>query len=173
MILKERDLEFNFTDAIDALIFDEMQDENASNYHGIGLMPRVDFVVELENAILFVEVKDPSHPLAQELNIQKFHQKLIEGKLAKSFADKYVSTFIYRWAEEKVDKPIHYISLVTLDEELLGNLTDEIKALLPPMNHATPRWKKQFVSNCQVFNIDSWNENFPKWPVTRIPQVVN
>jgi hypothetical protein len=168
VILTERDLEFNFTDAIDVLFFDEMQDENASNYHGIGLMHRVDFVVELENAILFVEVKDPSHPLAEELNIQKFHRKITEGKLAKSFADKYVSTFIYRWSEEKVDKPIHYISLVTLDEELLGNLTDEITTLLPPMNHSVPRWKKQFVNNCQVFNIESWNENFPKWPVRRV-----
>jgi hypothetical protein len=168
VILMERDLEFNFTDALEAIVFDEMEDENLPNYHGIGGMHRVDFIVELKNAILFFEVKDPSNPDATHENVLKFLKKVEEGSLSGTFASKYLDSFIYRWAENKTSKPIHYINLVTLEEELLGNLSDEITAKLPPMNHEVPRWQRQLVNNVQVFNIDSWNENFPKWPVRRV-----
>jgi hypothetical protein len=168
VILIERDLEFNFTDAIDAIVFDEMSDKKLPNYHGIGAMHRVDFIVELEPAILFVEVKDPNNPKAREKQKRKFLREVNEGILSTTFASKYLDSFIYRWAENKTNKPIHYINLVTLEEELLGNLSDEITAKLPPMNHDTPRWQRQVVNNVQVFNIESWNENFPKWPVRRV-----
>lgn len=168
MILMERDLEFNFTDAIEAIVFDEMKDKGLPNYHGIGAMHRVDFVVELDSAILFVEVKDPNNPNAREKQKRKFLKEVDEGILSSTFASKYMDSFIYRWAENKTSKPIHYINLVTLEEELLGNLSDEITAKLPPMNHDIPRWQRQVVNNVQVFNIDSWNASFPKWPVRRI-----
>ncbi len=168
MKLKERDIEFTFSNAIDAIIFDEMKDKSADNYHGVGAMHRVDFVVEFEEAIVFVEVKDPDNPKAKSEGLQKFHDELANDVLAETFVAKYIESFIYRWAEDKLNKPVHYLSLVTMDEELLGNLTDGIMRKMPPMNKAVPRWKRQFVNNCQVFNIDSWNENFPKWPVKRV-----
>lgn len=171
MILKERDLEFNFSNAVDAIVFDEMKNKSAANYHGVAEMHRVDFVVELEENIVFVEVKDPGSPKAREEGLQKFYDELKDGTLAETFVSKYTESFLYRWAEDKLDKPVHYLSLVTLDEELLGNLTDGIVCKMPPMNKSVPRWKKRFVNNCQVFNIDSWNENFPKWPVKRVEAV--
>ena len=58
MKLNERDIEIDFTDAIDAFVFDQMQSDQP-NYHGIGEMHRVDFVVEFVDAIVFVEIKDP------------------------------------------------------------------------------------------------------------------
>lgn len=168
MILTERDLEFNFTDAIDAIVFDEVKDKASPNYHGIGQMHRVDFIVEFETAILFIEVKDPGNPRARIEGLEKFMGELESGILSKTFMAKYIDSFIYRWAENKTDKPIHYINLMTLDEELLSNFSDEIMALLPPMNNNVPRWQKKFVNNVQVFNIESWNVNFPKWPVRRV-----
>ena len=42
MKLRERDIEIDFTSAIDALVFDQMK-RNQPNYHGIGEMCRVDF----------------------------------------------------------------------------------------------------------------------------------
>lgn len=168
MILMERDLEFNFQDALEAIVFDEMTDKDSPNYHGIGAMHRVDFVVELEEAILFVEVKDPSNPNAQPKQQRKFLNKVQDGTLSNDFVSKFMDSFIYRWAENKTGKPIHYISLVTLDEELLSNLSDKIIAKLPPMNHEVPRWKRKLVNNVQVFNIDTWNTCFPKWPVRRV-----
>ncbi len=168
MILSERDLEFSFEDAIDAIVFDEVKNKTLPNYHGVSAMSRVDFVVELPAAILFVEVKDPCNPRAKAKDVNKFKRTVEDGTLSSVFASKFIDTFIYRWAEDKINKPIHYINLVTLEEELLGVLSDEITSKLPPMNHDVPRWQKKLVNNVQVFNIESWNENFPKWPVRRV-----
>jgi len=59
--------------------------------------------------------------------------------------------------------------LVTFeDNELLPNFSDEIAKKLPPMGKSVPRWKRQLVENCQVFNIELWNASFPKWPAARV-----
>lgn len=168
MKLRERDLEIDFTNAIDAIVFDQMKADQPG-YHGIGQMHRVDFVVELEEAILFVEVKDPGNPKAKAEGLAKFHGELQDGTLGDTFAAKFIDTFLYRWAEDCLQKPVHYISLVTLeDNELLPNFSDEIAKKLPPMGKSVPRWKRQLVENCQVFNIELWNASFPKWPAARV-----
>lgn len=171
MKLRERDLEIDFTNAIDAIIFDQMK-ANKPNYHGIGEMHRVDFVVEMTEAILFVEVKDPGNPKAQTEGLEKFYGELKDGTLGDTFAAKFIDTFLYRWAEGLLRKPVHYTSLVTFeDSELLPNFSDEIAKKIPPMGKSMPRWKRQLFENCQVFNIETWNENFPKWPVTRLSTI--
>jgi len=169
MILIEKDLKFNFNNAINAFIFDQM-DESLPNYHAVDEMSRVDFIIELDEAILFVEVKDPDCPDSSAESLARFHTKLQNGKLGDVFASKFIDTFLYRWAEEKLTKPIHYISLVTLDNAQVIQLSDEIVRKLPPLGKTVPRWKKQLFENCQVFNLETWNENFPQWQVTRISQ---
>lgn len=168
MRLRERDLEIDFTDAVDAIVFDQMKPERP-NYHGLAEMHRVDFVVEFEQAIVFVEIKDPGNPKAQAKGLEKFRTELNDGTLSSTFAAKFLDSFLYRWAETRLDKPVHYLNLVTLEAELLPNFSDEIERKLPPMGKAVPRWKRQLAVNCQVFNIETWNENFPKWPVIRLP----
>lgn len=163
----DRDLSFTFGNSIEAFVFDQMN-HDFPNFHGLSTMHRVDFIVELDEAILFVEVKDPSHPMARQEGIQKFMDSLNDGTLSETFAKKFLDSFIYRWAEKKITKPIHYLSLVTLDAELLPNLTDQIINKLPPIGKPIERWKRSILENCQVFNIETWNENFPKWPVSRI-----
>ncbi len=49
---------FDFTDAIDAFIFDE-KNKNKAHYHGLSqAMKAVDIIVELDNDYLFIEIKD-------------------------------------------------------------------------------------------------------------------
>jgi len=167
MKLTENDLEIEFTNAVSGFVFDQMKPKEA-DFHGISQMHRVDFIVELEEAILFIEIKDPGNPKAQAKGLEKFHTELDDGTLSSTFASKFLDSFVYRWAEDQVKKPIHYISLVTLDTALLLNLTDDIIKKLPPMGKPVPRWTRALFESCQVFNIETWNENFPKWPVTRI-----
>ena len=167
MKLKERDIEIDFTNAIDALVFDQMKSDQP-NYHGIGEMHRVDFVVEFDEAIVFVEVKDPANPRAQAKGLEKFQKELNNGTLSATFASKFIDSFFYRWAEDRLSKTIYYLNLVTLEGELLPNLSDEIAGKLSPSGKSSPRWQRHPVQNCQVFNIETWNENFPKWPVTRL-----
>ena len=167
MKLSERNLEIDFTDALNGFVFDQVKPD-LPNFHGISEMHRVDFVVEFEEAIVFVEVKDPDNPKARVEGLAKFHGELEDGTLSDTFAAKFIDTFLYRWAEKEVYKPVHYINLVTLDASLLPNFGDEIAKKLPPMGKTVSRWKRQIVVNCQVFNIETWNENFPKWPVNRL-----
>lgn len=167
MRLRERDLEIRFTDAIDAMVFDQM-DPDQPNYHGIGEMHRVDFIVEFEEAIVFVEIKDPENPNCQPSGLEKFHRKLEDGELSSSFASKFIDSFFYRWAEDRLSKTVHYLSLVSLELEILPNLSDEIARKIPTAGKSCDRWQRHPVRNCQVFNIETWNENFPKWPVTRL-----
>jgi len=172
MKLREGDLEFNFTDAINAIEFDEMRKKNKHlpNYHGIGEMHRVDFIVEVEEAILFIEVKDPDNPKAQQKGLESFFNDLDTGKLSDTFASKFVDSFLFRWAENELEKPIHYVNLVTFDEAQTVVLSDEITKKLPPSGLRSKRWKKSIYENCQVFNLETWNKNFPQWQVTRISQ---
>ena len=172
MKLSEGDLEIDFTDAINGFVFDQMKPE-LPDFHGIAAMHRVDFVVEVEDAIIFVEVKDPCNPKARSEGLEKFNGGLEDGTLSDTFVSKFIDSFLYRWAEREINKQVYYINLVTLDAELLPNFGDEIFKKLPPMGKAVPRWKRQVVENCQVFNIETWNENFPKWPVIRRSEVIS
>ena len=169
--LEECDLRIEFTNALDGFIFDQMKSA-LPNFHGIAVMHRVDFIVELVEAWLFVEVKDPSHPKAQAKGLASFHAELNDGTLSSTFASKFMDSFVYRWAERKIDKPIHYLSLVTLEAPLLLNLADEIAKKLPPQGKPVARWQRSFLESCQVFNIETWNDNFPKWPVTRLSAII-
>lgn len=113
MKLRERDLEIDFTNAIDAIVFDQMKADQPG-YHGIGQMHRVDFVVELEEAILFVEVKDPGNPKAQAEGLAKFHGELQDGTLSDTFAAKFKTILLNRVtfdhkAQSRKRKPSYYV----------------------------------------------------------------
>ena len=124
MILEDIDgFTFDFTDAIDAFVFDE-KDKSKSTYHGAP-MKAVDILVELDDA------------------------------------------YLYRHAEQKVDKPIHYICLLSFDNALNNAMQKALKKELP-MGRASPRWKTTLVESCQVLNIERWNQNFPKWPAHKV-----
>ena len=170
MKLQEKDLEFHFQNVINAMKFDQME-SSLPNYHGIDEMHRVDFIVELENSILFVEIKDPECPNCTEESKQKFYTKIQNGKIYDTFASKFIDTFLYRWAEEELTKPIHYISLVTgLDEAQTLNFAEQIEKKLPPLGKNVPRWKKKLFNSCLVFNFETWNAINEQWPVIRVSQ---
>jgi len=161
MILQEDDLEFDFTDAIDAMKFDDCEHKLSH------CMKAVDFVVEVESAYLFVEVKDPSNPMSRSKNYEQFKENTEGDKLRNDLTQKFRDTFIYRWAEEMPDKSIHFLSLITLEEGLLRTFQDKLHRHLPYSN--TPdRWKRQIIKSCHTITLDDWNRNFPKWPVKRI-----
>lgn len=165
MNLIEDDLEFNFSDALSAIKFDD--DEHKLSH----CMKAVDFVVELPNAYLFVEVKDPCHPKAYPQATEGFKVKVTNGKLQEEIVKKFRDSFVYRWAENKLGKPIHFLSLITLEEALLKNFQDELHRNLP---FAGPtRWSRQIVASCHVLNVEAWNRNFPKWTVRRLSEVAD
>ena len=164
MTINEEDLEFDFSDAADAIKFDDC------NHALSHCMKAVDFIIELPTAYLFVEVKDPSQPRAPAKAADNFKAKVTNGELQKDIVKKFRDSFVYRWAENKLDKPVHFLSVVTLEEALLHNFQDELKRNLPFVGPT--RWTRQLAASCHVLNIEAWNRNFPKWPVRRLSEVV-
>lgn len=170
MIINSDGFSFDFTDAINAFVFDET-DRTRPTYHGQP-MKAVDIVAEFDDAYIYVEMKDFYDP-------DRYNQTRAVGAIEieekrKAFTHlttklkyKYRDSYLYRHAEHKVDKPIHYICLLTFENGLNVAMQKALRGVLP-VGKASPRWEQEIMSSCQVVNVAKWNENFPKWPVTRI-----
>lgn len=151
--------DFDFMDAIDAFVFDE-KDKNLPTYHGLShAMKAVDIIVELENDYLFIEVKDFYSP-------DDYKNGDCFNHLRNVLKYKYRDTFLYRWAERKIDKPVRYICILALENALISRMNKEIRIQLP-LSRPVERWERSIVDSCVVLNEERWNHNFPKWPVSR------
>lgn len=160
MILEEGCLQFDFNDAISAIKFDE-QDPTIQTFHGLShCMKAVDFVVEYEDHYLFIEIKDPSDPA-------RYGTAQDKAALIKSLVGKFRDTFLYRWAEEKLDKPVRYLCLVELDNAQTLYLMNQLKNQLP-IDKRPPRWKQPLAQFCAVLNRATWNNTFSNIQVIRI-----
>ncbi|MEW5817069.1 MAG: hypothetical protein AB1798_16945 [Spirochaetota bacterium] len=161
MIVTADGFQFDFQDAVDAFVFDQ-QDRGSAHFHGLShAMKAVDLIVELENDYLFVEVKD----------LKKSPLDYSDGgcfnHLRESLKYKYRDSFLYRWAEDKVNKPIRYLCLLNLENAFLSRMNKEVKKQLP-LGKANARWQRPIAESCAVLNQERWNRNFPKWPVQKV-----
>ncbi len=164
MTFVEDDLEIDVTDATNGRRFD-------GDDHGLShCMRAVDFVVELEDRHLFIEVKDPQHPRATLQSRSDFVAKMRSGRLDNELTYKYRDSFLYEWAMRHVRKPVEYrvlIGLDTLDAAQLLTRTDSLARNLPRRGPNDQPWPRPIVDKCNVFNLDSWNRAFPLHPARR------
>ncbi|SQD78320.1 hypothetical protein [Moritella yayanosii] len=173
MIAVETDgFRFEFTDALEAFVFDE-KDKSKPTFHGAP-MKGVDIVAEFDEAYVYIEIKDYQDEFASAYDIQNFEsddelkEKRRAFKWLKNYLKyKYRDSYLYRHAEDKVEKPIHYICLLNFDNALNLKFTKSLKQELP-IGRKSRRWNKSLAQSCRVLNIDRWNEHFPKWPVSKI-----
>ena len=146
-------------------------DDGAS--HGLShCMKAVDFIVQENNRILFIELKDPDHPHAKKADKKKFIESFHSGALDEDLKHKYRDTFLYQWASGRVNKPVHYlvvIAIKSLTARDLSTRTDDLKRKLPLKGPPSGEWKQPIVADCMVFNIDTWNRHLPRFPLSRIP----
>ncbi len=165
--LEENGLQIDFVGALQAIKFDQ-NDPSHPEFHDLQNMPRVDFVVEKEDSIYFVEVKDPGRPDALDVGGVKFLKKIVDGTLEASLIEKYLFTFFFRWAENSLSKSVHFISLITLESAELPPITEGLEKQLANLSKRSVRWCREPLASCQVHNIETWKDVFPDWPVTRI-----
>jgi hypothetical protein len=159
-ILTELDLEFDFSDAIDAMQFDD------DGYHGGNTMKRVDFIVEYEDFYRFIEVKDPDHPAV--VNRAAFISKLRSGQLILSLSGKYRDSLFFRSIQNKADKKIEYIvllSMAILDAALLITKQDELHKSIP-LSHND--WPNDSAAVCVILNMEQWKRRFGDNSVKRL-----
>ncbi len=161
---------FDFTDALDVFVFDE-KDKQRPYFHGLThAMKAVDLIVELENGYLFVEMKDFHDPEAYDFRNATTDNKQPQKEfnhLCQSLIQKYRDTWLYRWAEGKLDKPVHYVCLLTLENALISRLNKELRLRLP-VGTAGPRWTQHIAASCAAVNLERWNQNFTAWPVESV-----
>jgi hypothetical protein len=136
-------------------------------------MKAVDFVIELTDSYLFIEIKDPQDPGATKKRQKKFSADLKSGRLNQTLKYKFRDSFLYEWALGRADKPVDYLVLIALDSLTgpdLTNRSDALKRELPLLGPGSIPWVQPFIRSCAVFNIDSWNKRFPQFPVSRLSQ---
>lgn len=157
--LVELDLEFDFSDAIEAIKFDD-------DAHGNSSMKRVDFIAEYEDCYRFFEIKDPDDPAAQ--NPQAFARKLRSNELVRSLAGKYRDSLLFRFLTSKPLKDTHYVvllSMTDLDPALLLTKQDALRREMP-LTHSD--WEKPAAKSCVILNLEKYKERFGENSVRRI-----
>lgn len=165
--LTEGDLQITINeDVIETRKFDD------HSVHGLSYcMKAVDFIVELTDRYLFIEIKDPQAPEVPAQGRDAFIQNFQRGQIDEDLKYKYRDSFIYEWASGGANKPIYYLILIGLDTLSTPMLLDRRRTLernLPLHVPGAVAWTRSVVSFCGVFNVSSWNERFPKYPVTRL-----
>lgn len=165
-VLAEDDLQITLPATVSGRKFD---DETA---HGLShCMKAVDFIIELQDRVLFVEFKDPENPKAHAKNRDAFIQKFMSGQIDTDLKTKYRDSWLYEWAQGRVEKPITY--LVLLGASMLSGAdllarTEALKRQLPMAGPGDQPWKQAFVAGCAVMNLAAWNKALPQFPVSRV-----
>ena len=165
MTISEGNLEMDIPDVLSGGRFDGAD-------HGLShCMRAVDFVLELADRYLFIELKDPRHPRATSRARRTFIARLRSGELDEELKHKYRDSFLYERAAGRADKPIDYLVLIaldTLDDAQLAQRKTSLEQQLPAWGPQGRRWARPLVGLCAVFNLESWNRNLPRYPVRRV-----
>lgn len=158
-VLSADDLEFDFSAAIEAFVFDD------DALHRTSTMKRVDFIAEFEDRFIFLEIKDPDNPAA--VNSGALRQKLLGGNLIPDLAGKYRDSLWFRTLCGKANKPVNYVvllSMASLEPALLLAKQDELKRSLP-ITHA--QWAAPCAQSCVILNLEQYKKQFGAASVRR------
>lgn len=142
------------------------------NAHGLShCMKAVDFIVELTDKVLFVELKDPEDSATPAKERTAYISKFCSGSIDNDLKTKFRDSWLYEYAQGRINKPITYLVLMgasTLsDAELLAR-TDALKRQIPIEGPNNQPWEKPLLTGCAVLNIAAWNKALPDFPVSRV-----
>lgn len=147
----------DFPNATNLYLFD--QTNNLSpHYHGVNAFKKVDVMAEFPECHLWIEIKTYSKSTIEGM-LQDRDQRVTKEWLRDDLVGKFKDTFLYRYAEKQLKKPIYYICLMDFGEEakfIYDYLNKELKIALPQKS-ISPRWKIDFVSGLIVLNPSRWN----------------
>lgn len=159
-VLTEKDLEFDFGSALEAIVFDD------DALHNPSTIKRVDFIAEFNDRFVFLEIKDPDQPGAA--NPEAFKTKLLTGNLIPDLAGKYRDSSWFRTLSGKATKPIHYVvllSMASLDPALLLTKQDQLKSSLP-ITHTD--WSAPCAAGCIILNLEQYKKQYGQNSVRRL-----
>ncbi len=173
MIIVETDgIEIRFEDAIEAFVFDE-KDKRKPTFHGAP-MKAVDIVAEFADSYVYIELKNYDDPKGYSEDITISINELGQGEdnitwLKNYLKQKFRDSYLYRHAEQKTDKPVHYICLTNFDNAVNRKIERLLEYELP-VGLVSQRWVKTLAQSCHVINLETWNRFYPKWPAHRLAE---
>ena len=137
-------------------------------------MKFVDLVIERDADVLLVEIKDPSHSKSPDKEQNSYLKRLSDNSvLTQELTPKARDSYSFLHLMERDGKPFKYIVLIGLDtfdpsqqKAVLAGFKDRLMADI--RCEAYEAWKRKHIADCAVLSVETWNKNFPKWPVTRL-----
>ena len=166
---KNADLEFSFPKD---LTWEELDAEGKPLPESLKL---VDIVIERENDVLLVEIKDPSNGRSPEVARAAYAKKLSDNSLLKhELVPKVRGAYLFLHLLERDNKPFKYVVLLGLDafDQVMqaGILTGFKERLADNVQNEGLGWKRKYIQECVVLSVEMWNKKFSDWPIERISQ---
>lgn len=138
-------------------------------------MKFVDLVIERENDILLIEIKDPSHSRSQDKDRNAYLKRLSDNSvLTQELTPKARDSYLYLHLMERDSKPFKFVVLLGLDafdpdrqKAIMFGFKDRL--LTGIREESFEAWKRKHIADCAVLSVESWNQFFPDWPLRREP----
>ena len=133
----------------------------------------VDFIIELADQFIFIELKDLEHKKVPSDNRAEWVRKLKitkENLFLSDLGVKFKDTIIRKWANnEEFDKPIYYIVILELnviDAALKMKLSEDLSGKLPTCISEKYGFKKNIrIKRREIINIKDWEKKYPEFSV--------
>ena len=159
-VLREGELTLTLPNGVDGRQFDNQS-------RGVSQMHAVDWIVQYRAQTLFVEVKDiESRGASTHGSRDEFVERFRSGNLISNLVRKFRDSFLYEWAcEHSVERISYFVVVAGVERALLLRQSDRLRGDLP-VGPRTP-WQRPLAHRCAIFDVDSWNREFPALPLVR------
>lgn len=123
-------------------------------------MKAVDFIVEFQKNILFVELKMLAGPDSRA------------ATRTTGLHLKFRDTWLHEWAQGGAvrDKPVYYFVLLcgaTICKSNLSAMTDRLRQYIPVLGPDGKPWKHPLVQDCHVMDTQTWDKHMP-YPISHL-----
>lgn len=139
--------------------------------HGMShCMKAVDFILDTPLARIFLEIKDPDAAESPDTSLQ-YAERLCAGQIDQDLYYKYRDSWLYVHAKNDIRRavPNYYFVLLGLATFSTESISGRSLSLQQKVSIQGPNgpWNKPFVDQVFVFNLESWNRNFPQLIASR------
>ena len=159
-IITESGYTFDFSDSLDAF------KANCISFHDLSA---VDFVVETENKVLLIEIKNPDNKKATKESREKFFNDLENDFYPYKIGAKFTNMLLRKWvAGSFYNKPIIFIFILEFKNLNPGErrrLEERISQRLP-FSLNNPDFKaKEVLEDFELLSIEEFCEKYPQFSV--------
>lgn len=151
--------QLDFPNATKLFLFDQ-NDNMSPYYHGVNAFKKIDVMVEFPDRHLWIEIKTYNEQTVKGI-LENKKQRVTKEWLRDDLVGKFKDTFLYRYAEKQVEKPVIYICLMDFGENsksIYDYLNKELRIALPQKDNL-PRWKRDYINGMIVLNPSKWNRS--------------